>query len=276
MDRTLRLPTHYYQQFDADHDREVPAEGYGGWQCAELPLSWEHSALVIMHAWDCGTREQYPGWWRAIEYIPRSHEICRTVFPPLLQAARETGFNLFHVVGGGNYYQSLPGYQHAAAIAEPAPPAPEQVAADPVMEELRRFRDGASFLGENNREDTAAGFARIDFAPEARPLGEEGVAENEHQLLALCKEAGVNHLVYAGFAVNWCLLMSPGGLLDMSRRGVLCSILRQATCAVENKETAREELNKAEGLWRVALAFGFVYEVGDFVKALRQGGENQV
>ena len=39
MDRTLRLAAEYYQQFDADYDREVPAEGYGGWQRAVLPLS---------------------------------------------------------------------------------------------------------------------------------------------------------------------------------------------------------------------------------------------
>lgn len=272
MDRVVRLRTHYYQQFDADYTREVPAEGYGGWQVAELPLSGEHSALVVMHAWDCGTYEEFPGWWRAVEYIPRSIAICRTVFPPVLSAARETGFRVFHVVGGGTYYQSLPGYQRAVALAGAPPPPPEQAATDPVLEELRAFRNSASFVGEGNREDTAAGFARVDFAPEARPQGDEGVAENAAQLLALCREAGVNHLIYMGFAINWCLLMSPGGMLEMSKHGIMCSILSEATCAVENRETGREELNKAEGLWRTALAFGFVYEVKDFVQALRGQG----
>ena len=37
---------------------------------------------------------------------------------------------------------------------------------------------------------------------------------------------------------------------------------------MENKESARREGHKEEGLWRVALAFGFVYDVDDFVKAL--------
>jgi hypothetical protein len=78
------------------------------------------------------------------------------------------------------------------------------------------------------------------------------------------------NLIYAGFAINWCLLMSPGGMLDMSRHGVMCSALRQAVTAVENKETARRELCKEIALWRVALAFGFVFDVADFMAAIRR------
>ncbi len=123
--RLLRCPANYYQQFDADYEREVPAEGYGGWQRAEIELDLDHTALVSMHAWETGTREQYPGWYRAVEYIPRAQEICRTVYPRLMTAVRGAGATLFHVVGGGNYYQSLPGYQRAVALAGPPPAAPE-------------------------------------------------------------------------------------------------------------------------------------------------------
>ena len=48
----------------------------------------------------------------------------------------------------------------------------------------------------------------------------------------------------------------------------MCSALRQAVTAVENRETARAELCKEIALWRVALAFGFVFDVEDLVKAL--------
>jgi hypothetical protein len=71
-----------------------------------------------------------------------------------------------------------------------------------------------------------------------------------------------------GFAVNWCLLMSPGGMLDMSRRGYLCSVVRQATTAVENGQTARQETCKELALWRVAVAFGFVFDATDLIEAL--------
>ncbi len=269
--KTIELRTHYYEQFNADFSLDVPAEGYGGWKSAMLPLSLDHTAVVVMHAWDCGTQQAYPGWHRAVEYIPRADAICRTVFPNLLAAVRKSRVHLFHVVGGGAYYQDLPGYAKAKRLAKPECPEPEQIAPDPVWERLRSFPYGPNQYGEANRTDIGRGFRRIDFPAEARPAHGEGVAENADQLFALCKEAGVNHLIYAGFAIDWCLLVSGGGMVDMMRRGFLCSALRQAVTAVENKETARKELCKEIGLWRVARMFGFVYDADDFVKAIGIG-----
>lgn len=269
--RTFRLEGQYYQQFDADLARDVPGEGYGGWKRAPLELSRDRTAVVVMHAWDCGTPEQYPGWFRAVEYIPRADAICRQVFPRLLGAVRARGFRLFHVVGGGDYYKGYAGHRRAVELAGPSPAPPESIAADPTLSALRRFRSERVFVGPHNADDVRRGAARIDFPAQARPEGDEGIAEDSHQLFALCKHHGVNHLIYAGFAINWCLLMSPGGMLEMSNRGLMCSAFRQAVTAVENKETAREELSKQIALWRVALAFGFVFDVDDFVAAIAAG-----
>lgn len=267
---TLRVPAHYYQQFDADFSRDVPGEGYGGWKRADLDLSWEHTAVVVMHAWDAGTREQFPGWHRSVEYIPRSYAICKTVFPPLLQAVRETGFNLIHVAGGGDYYKRCPGYQKALDLAGPSPLGPTAVEADDALGKLRAFRAANVFVGTRNQADVQAGFKRLDFAPQARPQGDEWVVCDTHQMVAVCRHLKVNHLIYAGFAINWCLLLSPGGMAEVSKHGIMCSAFRQAVTAVENRETARRELCKEIGLWRVALAYGFVFDVDPFVAALRQ------
>jgi hypothetical protein len=271
-ERTFRVPAGYYQQFDADFERDVPAEGYAGWRRAVLDLSLAHTAVVVMHAWDTGTREAFPGWHRAVEYIPRADEIVRTVFPRLLGAVRASPLPLFHVVGGGDYYRDYPGYRRAAALAGPSPAPPPPVTPDPTLEALRRFRAERVFPGAANREDVRRGASAIDFPPAAAPRGEEGIAADGHQLAALCAAHGVNHLIYAGFAINWCLLLSPGGMAEMSRRGVLCSAFRQAVTAVENRETARAEWGKENALWRVALAFGFVFDVDDFLDALAGAG----
>ena len=66
------LKASYYQQFDADFSLDVPAEGYGGWKAADIEIAPQHTAVVVMHAWDTGTREQFPGWRRAVEYMPRA------------------------------------------------------------------------------------------------------------------------------------------------------------------------------------------------------------
>jgi hypothetical protein len=264
----VRLNAHYYQQFDADYSRDVPAEGFGGWKQAEIELAPEHTALAVMHAWECGTMQQWPGWRRCVEYHPRALRILAEVFPPLLAAVRASPLPVFHVVGGRDYYSHLPGYKRAVALAGPAPVC-AQVAEDPVRERLERFRDENVFVGARNRRDVAAGWQWLDFAPEARPAGEEGIAENGHQLAALCRARGVNHLVYIGFAINWCLLMSPGGMVDMTRHGVMCSTIREAVTAVENAETARDEREKQQALWRTAINSGFVFGLDDFTAMLK-------
>ncbi len=57
-------------------------------------------------------------------------------------------------------------------------------------------------------------------------------------------------------------------MVEMSKYGILCSVLRQAVTAVENKETARHELCKQIALWRVALEFGYVFDVGELINTL--------
>ena len=54
----------------------------------------------------------------------------------------------------------------------------------------------------------------------------------------------------------------------MRRCGVLCSTITEATTAVENRETARAEHEKQQALWRVALEFGLVFSLPDFLHAL--------
>jgi len=266
-----RIPANYYQHFDADYGRDVPEEGCGGWKKETLPFSRTHSALVVMHAWDAGTRQDYPGWHRAVPYLPRSYAICKEIFPRLLSGARANGLPVFHVVGGGDYYRHLPGHVRAVELAGPEPPPEAHVTADAVKDELNAFRNGHVFPGKHNVPDIDKGFARLDFPEEARPAAGEGIAENGHQLTALCREQGVNHLVYAGFAVNWCLLLSPGGMADMAHRhGAMCSVIREATTAVENRESAREQRCKELALWRISLAFGFVYELDDFLTGIKR------
>lgn len=262
------IPANYYRQFDADYSLEVPGEGFGGWAKAEIELSAPHTAFVVMHAWDCGTFQQFPGVWRSVEYLPRSDAIAREVFPRLLSAIRASDMHLFHVVGGGDYYRQCPGYLRARELAGPPPQPPPQAPTGPTWQQLHNFRSAHVWRGAHNQADGFRLQQVIDFYPQARPLDEEGVAEDSHQLFALCAHAGVNHLIYTGFCIDCCLLISPGGMVDMSRHGIICSAIRQAVTAVENRETARTQTCKEIGLWRVATQFGFVFDLDDVLAAL--------
>jgi len=272
MGEHFHIPTWYYRHHDADFDLDVPEEGFGGWQRETLEFSPGHTGLVVMHAWDCGTYEQYPGWYRCVPYIPRAVAIAGTVFPRLLDCVRSSPLPVFHVVGGREDYKELPGFLRARELAGPASGPPEKAPSDPCLDALRAYKREHAYPGSHNEPDIERGHQHMGFMKEARPLASEGIAEDGRQLFALCKERNVNHLVYCGFAINWCLLLSPGGMHDMQQHGVMCSALRQATTAVENRETARQELCKETALWRVSLAFGFVFDVDDFVQAVERLG----
>jgi nicotinamidase-related amidase len=267
--RRVTLPTWHYQQFDADLSRPVPGEGYGGWKRSDLPLAPDRTALAVMHAWDTGTPEAYPGWYRAVEYLPRAQRILREVFPALLAGARASGLKVYHVVSDRRCVQDHPGYLSTAALLAGArTAATEKADRDEVWNELSRFRESGVFPGAHNQPDIREGFRRIGFPKEAEPAPGESIASDEAELFALCRRDGVNHLVYCGFAINWCLLMSSGGMLDMFRHGVMCSAVRDAVTAVENRESAAAESHKEEALWRTSLMFGFAYDSADLLKAL--------
>lgn len=269
MAEPLSIPVWYYQHHDADFSLTVPEEGFGGWKKTRLDFAPEHTGVVVMHAWDCGTEEQYPGWHRAVPYIPRGAEVCWRVFPGLLSAVRKSPLPLMHVVSSAGYYKDLPGYKKACELAGRNAEKLDTIPSDPVRDALSQFRNDHVFPGKHNVPDIQKGFSRLDFDPNARPLDDEYICEDGHQLFAVCKHLGVNHLIYAGFAIDGCLLISPGGMVDMNQRGFMCSAFRQAVVAIESKESARNQFAKEIALWRVALLFGFVFDVDDFVEALR-------
>jgi len=263
---TVVLPTWTYQQFDADLTAEVPGEGYGGWQRQDLPLALDRTALVVMHAWDAGTPEKFPGWFRAVEYLPRSYEIAETVLPPVLAAVRRIGMPLVHVVAGVDYWSGQPGF--LGGTPDQPPVSDARAVSDPVHDQLRAHRTAAVFPGQHNRADIAAGQSQMGFHPSVVPVGDEPVAATSSDLIGWCSRNGVNHLIYTGFAINGCLWTSPGGMVDLSRQGYLCSTLRQATTAIENGESARTQAHKEYAMWAVALFHGFVYDTDDFTAAL--------
>jgi len=76
------------------------------------------------------------------------------------------------------------------------------------------------------------------------------------------------HLIYCGFCVIDCIQTSPGGMVDMTRLGYACSIIRDATTAAEYRETVRAELAKQIALCKVSVTSGYVFESADLIAAL--------
>jgi nicotinamidase-related amidase len=249
MPTTFQCPVDTYRQFD-------PAD-QAGWQRQSLEFSRAHTAVVVMHAWQPPAPNQLPGWVHAVPYLTRARHILRQVYPPLLTAVRTAGLPVFHVTGR----------------------APEQslnipqVPTDSVSDTLHKFRTDKVFPGAENLADVEAGRQLRALAPEAQPLESEAIAETDDALHRLCQQHQINHLIYIGFAINWCLLMSPGGMVEMKRYGYLCSTVAEATAAVESRESSPHQGEYRQALWRTAVEFGFVFHDTDLIAALNSVSE---
>ncbi|GAB5561435.1 MAG: hypothetical protein SynsKO_30820 [Synoicihabitans sp.] len=246
MASTFQCPVSTYQQF-------VPREG-DGWQKTKQEFSAQHTGVVVMHAWDPPATDDLIGWQRAVPYLREADEVLRDVFPPLLTAVRSRGLPVFHVTG------------NTPDTSSEFPPAQ----LDPTWEALQRYRANEVFPGAENQRDVQQGRAHRTIAPAAQALPGEVSAETSAALHSACQEHGINHLIYIGFAINWCLLMSPGGMVDMKRYGYLCSTVAEATASVENEVSAPHRIEYHQALWRVAVEFGFVFHHREFIAALSQ------
>lgn len=267
----IKTMVKYYRQFDADYSLDVPAEGYGGWQSAELDFDPERIALVVVHANYQGSYDSVPGWYRAVEYIPRSHEIMRQRFEPLLGGIRDAGIPVVHMAGTPGFHREYPGYHRAQALPRTKETTATPIPADAEITRHRAFLRDYGFPGVSNQADIDRGRSQMtDFPEWSRPRDDECVIDDAPTLDAVCRHLGRTHLLYCGFAVNWCVFMSDGGMIDMSRRGYLCSIIEDATTAVENRESAREETHKRYGLWVVGLAFGYVFSSDSLLHSLAE------
>lgn len=259
---TKQLNAWIYQQYDADLSLPHPGEGYTGWIQKQIPVDPAHTAIVVMHAWDVGTPEQFPAQYRVCEYIPRSTKILEDRFPAFLEKVRSSGIKLIHVGSQSETsLETLPGYIRTKEKWGVDPDPIPRVSSDPVWQQLQNLRIDHGIYGKHNLEGVNASREYRDFA--IMPKDDEDVVATTHQLFQLCKEQGINHLIYTGFCINACLTMSPCGMYDMTRRGVLCSIIRDLTTAVENKESCAEEAHKEYGLWAFSLWGGFVFDQKD-------------
>jgi hypothetical protein len=95
------------------------------------------------------------------------------------------------------------------------------------------------------------------------------------QLHRLMASRGIDHLIYTGWALNWCLWFSPCGMCDMQRKGYLCSAVRGGCVAIENRESTDTESNLEYAYWKTTTMFGYVFGLHELTGALgaRAGAE---
>ena len=87
------------------------------------------------------------------------------------------------------------------------------------------------------------------------------------QLHDLCQERGILHLLFAGFATNWCILGRDYGIRAMRGRGYNTILVRDATEGVEFPDTLTARWATELAVREVEQVHGFSTSMADFYAA---------
>ncbi len=251
----IELPVRFARQVtgpdDESHERNLE---YGELRW-NLPV--QETALVLVDCWVGFPLESHR---------TRAETICRTKIKPVLETCREIGVAVVHApdrATAENYpaFRYRPGPSTPATKRDEKPPNPTAASVD--WPDKRKFYVPNKVLAEPRLKDwldeNNPDSYRIDASIE--PAGDDAVVATGDELQEFCRERRIRHLVYAGFATNFCVLNKHYGVRPMSKRGYNTVLIRDATTAVESSETVH-------GLWATrAAVFSFEVDVGVTVTA---------
>lgn len=105
-----------------------------------------------------------------------------------------------------------------------------------------------------------------EIAEYCKPLYDEliiGYHISDENLSEKLKSNGINTLLYAGYAVNWCILNRKVGLLRMYLNGFNTLLIRDCTIAFEMPETLKEEWCKKVAINIIEHPFGSTTTLND-------------
>jgi nicotinamidase-related amidase len=109
----------------------------------------------------------------------------------------------------------------------------------------RQPAQGAQFRAEREAR-------RID--PCVEPTAEDFVVATGEQLHRLCRERGLLHLFYAGFAANICIPFKDYGVRAVRARGYNVVLLRDCTTAIEGHDTVADRSGTRQAIRELEMA----------------------
>ncbi len=238
---------------DVDQEKLIRHK-YLAWR---LPVA--ETALVAVDAWDVHYLKSHQ---------KRAAEICRRKIKPVMDACRKAGIAIIHAPSpeDAKRYLDTGKFLKAEAanfksVETPGWP-PENFRKR--LGEYGKFAKPAGSVAEKWKQMSL----RRKICPVVEPQSGDYIVATGEELKQFCFEKRILHLIYAGFAANWCVLFRDYGAREMSLLNYNVIILRDCTTAVENAYTIkRKDMTKfavleAEEVFRIATAVST-----DFIKA---------
>ena len=225
----------------------------------EMPLPIEQTALVLVDVWNVHFIESW---------IERAAQITTDCIMPVLDAARGAGLTIVHA-------PSPPVAEQYPQLQRHKPPEPSVPSAWPPSTFRSREGDYAVYRGPRSQPpgigvhwDKLA--SQLSISPTIDVKPEEFVIATGQQLHELLEERGILHLLFVGFATNWCVLGRDYGIRSMARYGYNIVLLRDATTGVEFPDTYDNLFTTEISVREVEQQYGFSASNADFFAAVEK------
>ncbi len=231
----------------------------------ELPV--DRTALVLVDLWNTHFIDSW---------IERAAQVTREAIVPAIESSRDAGLTVIHAPS------PEVARQFSQSSRNPAAPDPPGGGADwppPAFRgregEYRAYRGPRSQPpGIGIHWDPISDDLSISPAVEVRD--EDVVIASGAELHEVLAERNVLHLVYAGFATNWCVLGRDYGIRSMARYGYNIVFLRDCTAGVEFPDTLDELFVTEIAVREIEQQFGFSASNEDFFESCRKVSERNI
>lgn len=219
----------------------------------EMPLPIAETALVLVDLWNVHFIETW---------IERAKQVTVDCVVPVIDAARKSGMTIVHAPSPSVAAQYPQLKRHKPP--EPSTP-PNWPPAD------FRGRQGAYAVYRGPRsQPPGIGVhwdklgSQLSMSPAIDVQDDEFVIATGQQLHELLEQRQILHLIFAGFATNWCVLGRDYGIRSMSRYGYNIILLRDATTGVEFPDTYDNLFTTEIAIREVEQQYGFSASNADF------------
>ena len=220
----------------------------------ELPL--EQTALILVDLWNIHFIQSW---------LERAQKVTVEAVSPVIEAARAIGLTVVHA-------PSPPVARQYEQLKRHTPPPEGSDQSWPPREFRCRQGDYAVFKGPRDQPPSIGIHwnpieCQLAITPAVRVLDDECVVATGNQLQHFLQERHILHLIYAGFATNWCILGRDYGMRAMANLGYNQILLRDATTGVEFPDTLETLFTTELSIREVEQQIGFTAANPDFLAA---------
>ena len=234
-----------------------------GIACVEASFHYEEwpvtipardAALVLVDVWNTHV---------IASHAARTAEIARTCIAPAVAAARRLGVAVVHAPSPAQAQRYAQWSHYATPEDAAAPPTGSMLGAlsgEPADWPPAAFRRREGVYAQFRRPQSPL-VAQLrgeryerGIDPSVEPAPEDFVVATGAQLHRLCRDQGIVHLFYAGFAANVCIPFKDYGVRAFRARGYNVILLRDCTTAIEGHDTVDELAGTQQAIRELEMA----------------------